>query len=63
MIRKKFVALAVLAGFAAASAMAQTQIQWWHSMAGANGDKVNDLANKFNATQNRYKIVPVYKGS
>src|SRR6185503_3893581 len=23
----------------------------------------NDLANKFNAGQNRYKIVPVYKGS
>jgi len=63
MIRKAFVALAAIAGLSAMSAQAQTQIQWWHSMAGANGDKVNDLANKFNASQNRYKVVPVYKGS
>jgi sn-glycerol 3-phosphate transport system substrate-binding protein len=63
MIRKSLVALAALLGFAAATAFAQTEIQWWHSMAGLNGDKVNDLANKYNAGQNRYKVVPVYKGS
>jgi sn-glycerol 3-phosphate transport system substrate-binding protein len=62
MIRKSLVALAVLFGFAT-SGVAQTEIQWWHSMAGLNGDKVNDLAGKFNASQNRYKVVPVYKGS
>jgi sn-glycerol 3-phosphate transport system substrate-binding protein len=63
MIRKTLVALAALVGFAATAASAQTEIQWWHSMAGLNGDKVNDLATKFNASQNRYKVVPVYKGS
>ncbi len=62
MIRKSLVAFLAAAAFAASSAQAQTEIQWWHSMAGANGDKVNDLANKYNAGQNRYKIVPVYKG-
>src|SRR6185312_14570840 len=49
--------------FAATGAQAQTEIQWWHSMGGALGDKVNDLANKFNASQKDYKVVPVYKGS
>jgi sn-glycerol 3-phosphate transport system substrate-binding protein len=45
-----------------ASAHAQTEIQWWHSMGGALGEKVNDLAAKFNAGQKDYKVVPVYKG-
>src|SRR5258707_15029032 len=52
---------AALLAFAAAS-HAQTEIQWWHSMEGANNDKVNELANKFNASQKDYKVVPVYKG-
>jgi sn-glycerol 3-phosphate transport system substrate-binding protein len=47
---------------AAPAAYAQTEIQWWHSMEGANNDKVNELAIKFNASQKDYKIVPVYKG-
>ena len=32
-------------------ALAQTEIQMWHSMTGALGDKVGELATKFNATQ------------
>jgi sn-glycerol 3-phosphate transport system substrate-binding protein len=46
----------------ASSAQAQTEIQWWHSMTGANADRVNAIADKFNATQKDYKVVPVYKG-
>jgi len=46
----------------AASAQAQTEIQWWHSMTGANADRVNAIADKFNATQKDFKVVPVYKG-
>src|SRR5688572_7844898 len=42
---------------------AQTEIQWWHSMTGALGDKVNEIANGFNASQKEYKVVPVYKGA
>src|SRR5678815_5194349 len=45
-----------------ASAHAQTEIQWWHSMGGALGERVNELAGKFNAGQKDYKVVPVYKG-
>ncbi|MDH0863396.1 sn-glycerol-3-phosphate ABC transporter substrate-binding protein UgpB [Mitsuaria sp. GD03876] len=55
------IALAALTAPVAASA--QTEIQWWHSMSGALGDWVNDLAKDFNASQKDYKVVPTYKGS
>jgi sn-glycerol 3-phosphate transport system substrate-binding protein len=44
------------------SAFAQTEIQWWHAMTGANNEVVNKLAEEFNASQNKYKVVPTYKG-
>ena len=47
----------------AANAQAVTELQWWHSMTGALGDKVNELATKFNASQGDYKVVPVFKGT
>ncbi len=45
-----------------ATAQAQTEIQWWHSMGGALGEALNGLATKFNASQKDYKVVTVYKG-
>ena len=45
------------------AARAQSEIQFWHSMGGALGDAVNDLAGKFNASQKEYKVVPVFKGT
>jgi len=54
---------AAVAAVASGPVAAQVEIQWWHSMGGALGEKVNDLANKFNASQKDYKVVPVYKGS
>jgi sn-glycerol 3-phosphate transport system substrate-binding protein len=47
----------------APSAQAQTEIQWWHSMSGALGEWVGDIAKDFNGKQGEYKIVPVFKGS
>ena len=47
----------------ATSVMAQTEIQWWHAMGGANGERVDKIAADFNATQSDYKIVPVNKGN
>lgn len=44
------------------AALAVTEITWWHSMTGALGDRVNGLAQQFNASQTDYKVVPVYKG-
>ena len=54
---------ATLAALGVASAHAQTEIVWWHSMGGALGEWVNDLASEFNASQKDVKVVPVFKGS
>jgi sn-glycerol 3-phosphate transport system substrate-binding protein len=57
------VALFAVGILGATAAQAQTEIQWWHSMGGALGEKLNALATRFNASQKEYKVVPVYKGS
>ena len=44
-------------------AHAQVEVQWWHSMGGALGEWVNDLAKDFNASQTAYKVVPTFKGT
>jgi len=64
MHRKAFATALFAAALALApAAHAQTEIQWWHSMGGPLGDKLNALADKFNASQKEYKVVPVFKGS
>lgn len=52
----------VLAGGAQA-AHAATEIQFWHAMESELGERVNDIAKQFNASQSEYKIVPVFKGT
>ena len=47
----------------AAQAYAVTEIQWWHAMTGANNDRVNALAKRFNDSQSDYKVTAVFKGS
>jgi sn-glycerol 3-phosphate transport system substrate-binding protein len=47
----------------AAPALAQSEIQWWHAMTGANHDVIVKLAEEFSASQPDYKVVPSYKGS
>jgi sn-glycerol 3-phosphate transport system substrate-binding protein len=63
MIRKSVAAVLLAAGLVSTAAQAQTEIQFWHSMGGALGDKVSELAGKFNASQSQYKVVATYKGS
>lgn len=59
----RLASVAALAAAMAAPAVAQTEIQWWHSMTAVNGEWVNDLARQFNESQKEYKVVPTYKGS
>jgi len=47
----------------ATAAQAVTEIQWWHSMTGANNDRVNALAKRFSDSQKDYTVTAVYKGS
>ncbi|MFM1854751.1 MAG: sn-glycerol-3-phosphate transporter substrate binding protein UgpB [Pseudomonadota bacterium] len=64
-MKLKQIALAIGASavLAASPAHAQTEILWWHSMSGALGEWINDLANGFNAKQKDYKVTPVFKGN
>src|SRR5687768_11582199 len=62
-MRIKLLAAAFAVATVALPVHAQTEIQWWHSMGGALGEALNELANNFNATQKEYKVVATYKGS
>ena len=57
------VAAGAFALTAAGQAFAQTEVQWWHAMGGKLGEKVESIAAGFNASQQDYKVVPVYKGN
>ena len=62
--RKSILAASVALGLSAAtSAHAAAEAQWWHAMGGVLGEKVNQIATEFNASQSDYVITPVYKGS
>jgi sn-glycerol 3-phosphate transport system substrate-binding protein len=44
-------------------AEAKTQVSWWHAMTGANNEVVEKIAKDFNASQQDYELVPVFKGT
>ena len=60
--RMGFAGAGIALAFAAMQANAVTEIQWWHAMTGANNDRVNALAKRFNESQTEYKVNAVYKG-
>jgi sn-glycerol 3-phosphate transport system substrate-binding protein len=62
-MKSRLSSVALACAFVNLPAMAQTEIQWWHSMGGALGEWVNDHAKDFNASQSTYKVVPTFKGS
>ncbi len=59
----RFLAASAAIALSGAAAQAQTELQWWHAMTGANNDVIVKLAEEFNAAQKDYKVVPAYKGS
>jgi sn-glycerol 3-phosphate transport system substrate-binding protein len=62
MMKKSLLGALALGLATSTSAFAQTEIQWWHAMTGANNDVINRLAEEFNNSQKDYKVVPTYKG-
>jgi sn-glycerol 3-phosphate transport system substrate-binding protein len=48
---------------ATSAAFAQTEIQWWHAMGGELGEKLEQIALDFNASQSDYVVTPVFRGS
>ena len=43
-------------------AWAKTEIIWWHSMGGFLGERITEITNKFNSSQNEYEVKAVFKG-
>lgn len=54
-------ALALIASLSVAEA--KTDLQWWHAMGGELGAKLEDIVKNFNASQDDYNVIPVYKGT
>jgi sn-glycerol 3-phosphate transport system substrate-binding protein len=55
-------AIVALALLAPAPAAAKTEITFWHAMTGVLGERVGEIASKFNASQGDYEVKAIYKG-
>ena len=62
-MKKLTLASAALTALWTGAAFAETEITWWHAMGGDLGETVNQIAADFNASQDEYKITPVFKGT
>ncbi|NYT23507.1 sn-glycerol-3-phosphate ABC transporter substrate-binding protein UgpB [Alcaligenaceae bacterium] len=65
-MRVKLLALSMaglLAGAGVGATHAATEITFWHSMEGALGERVNELVDGFNQSQDDYVVNAVYKGA
>ena len=65
-MKSKRISLIVLSAFLLtlpAVASAKTEIVWWHAMGGFLGERVNEIATKFNSSQTEYEVKAVNKGS
>ena len=51
------------AAMSTSSALAATEISWWHAMDAQLGQKLEAIAEAFNKSQSEYRIVPTYKGT
>jgi sn-glycerol 3-phosphate transport system substrate-binding protein len=61
--RTLLAAATALAMMSPVVAEAKTQIQWWHAMGGALGQKLEAIVAGYNKSQDNYEVVPTYKGS
>jgi sn-glycerol 3-phosphate transport system substrate-binding protein len=55
--------LAVLVIFPASALAEPITVNWWHAHGGRLGELVNGIADGFNKSQNKYKLVASYKGN
>ncbi len=62
-VKKSAMILGSVFTLASFSAHAATDINFWHSMEGPLGERVNEIVNDFNQQQSDYKINPTYKGA
>ena len=57
------IGFALLLALMSSRALAQQEIRFWHAMGGALGDALAGVVQRFNASQNEYRVVAEHKGS
>ena len=63
-MKKIITILALLFSFSFSStSYSKTEIHWWYGNSGFLGDVIIEIANRFNASQNEYTVIPTGKGS
>lgn len=63
-MKVKLIALSLAGAIAGmGAAQAATEITFWHSMEGALGERVNELVDGFNKSQQDYVVNAIYKGT
>ena len=67
-MKRRFVTGLLAAGAAmglASPSFAQqrVEIQFWHAMSGVLGERVDEIAKRFNESQDKYTVVATYKGN
>ena len=62
-LRRVVRVLCLLLALLPVRAAALTELQLWHSMDGPNGALLARIAEDFNASQDAYRVIPIYKGS
>ncbi|MEH6633242.1 MAG: extracellular solute-binding protein [Halopseudomonas aestusnigri] len=63
MLKRTLTAIGALSCLASISvANAATEVQWWHAMGGRLGEVVDEITQKYNASQSDYVLVSTYKG-
>lgn len=60
---KSIISTVTLTSFLVFAASAETNITWWHAMAGVHADAINTIAQEFNAAQDMCKLEVVNKGT
>ena len=60
---KRFLAVLALSFLSSGVFAAPVKIQFWHGMGGELNDITNDMVKKFNDSQDKYVVEPVYKGT
>jgi sn-glycerol 3-phosphate transport system substrate-binding protein len=63
-MRSIVLAMSLVAGLAIGTAQAAPQeVQWWHAMTGALNDRVNEMTDKFNKSQDKVHVTATFKGT
>lgn len=59
----KTTSIAIGSILTATTAMAATDISWWHGMGGRNGEVINEISQQFNEAQDQCNLTPISRGT